>query len=225
VAALVTVGINVDSSTEAMSLAHANEGVYASVGVHPNEAMGWDDAASSIERALSEDCVVAVGESGLDYYRDQAPHARQAVAFRAHIALAKAFDKALVIHTRASVGAALDILEQEGPPPRMVWHCWSGDEDELRRALGMGSFVSFAGNLSFHNADRLRAVAALVPEDRLLIETDSPFLTPAPHRGKPNEPALVVHVGRALAELRNSSDADIARRTTANARRLFGLDR
>lgn len=223
---MVTVGIDVESSINAMELAHVHDDVFASVGVHPNDADHWDEAAaSSIVAMLGDERVVAVGESGLDYYRDEVPRKRQEVAFRASISLAKEFDKALVIHTRASVAAALDVVEEEGPPERLVWHCWSGEEDCLTRGLQMGSYVSFAGNVSFKNADRLRAVSSLVPNDRLLVETDSPFLSPVPHRGKPNEPARVAHVGDALAHVRGTTNEAIARCTTENARRLFSLDR
>lgn len=223
---MVTVGIDVESSVKAVELARNHEGVFASVGVHPNETDRWDEgAASAISSMLGIEGVVAVGESGLDYYRDEASREHQDAAFRASISLAKEFGKALVIHTRASVAAALEVVEEEGPPERLVWHCWSGDEDDLARALQLGSYVSFAGNISFKSADHLRAVAALVPDDRLLVETDSPFLSPVPHRGKPNEPARVAHVGDALAHVRGATNEALAHRTTSNARRLFSLGR
>lgn len=223
---MVTVGIDVDSSARALALAHLDDDVFASVGVHPNEADDWDEAsASRVAAMLSDERVVAVGESGLDYYREGAARDRQDAAFRAHISFAKELDKALVIHTRASVGAALDVVEKEGPPDRIVWHCWSGDGDDLTRALDMGSYVSFAGNVSFKNADRLKALASLVPEDRILVETDAPFLSPAPHRGTPNEPARVALVGDVVARVRGETAEAVARCTTGNARRLFSLHR
>lgn len=220
---MVTIGIDGDSNIRSVALA-AEHGIYASVGVHPNSATEWTDAeAAVLGSLLTEERVVAVGETGLDFYRDRAPRARQEAAFRDHIALAKDHEKALVIHTRESVSAALDILEAAGPPDRFVFHCWSGGPSELSRAVEMGALVSFAGNVSFKSADDLRTAAASVPDDRILIETDSPYLTPEPHRGKPNEPRNVELVGRAVAAARGSDPEEVAVRTTANARRLFGL--
>jgi TatD DNase family protein len=165
--------------------------------------------------------VRAVGETGLDFYRDWVEPDVQRRAFRDHIALAKRFDKALVIHTRDSIDGVLDELEAAGPPQRLVFHCWSGGDDALRRALALGSYVSFAGNVSFRSAEALRSAAAQVPPDRLLVETDSPYLAPVPHRGKPNEPALVTHVGEAVAAARGEEVETVARVTTANARTLL----
>ncbi len=225
VSTMVTIGIDVESSKRAVSIAQRNNGVYASVGVHPNDADQWEpQTALAIESALAEDCVIAVGESGLDFYRDAVSPEAQAAAFRDHIRLAKEFDKVLVIHTRESVAAALDVVDEEGPPGRILWHCWSGDEQQLNRALAMGSCISFAGNLSFKSARQLRDVAPLVPQDRLLVETDSPFLSPVPFRGKPNEPARVIHVGEAVAMARGTTTDAVARSTTDNALRLFDLD-
>lgn len=239
---VVTIGIDVESSRISASLAseyhfgtlttargetasgQSVEGVWAAVGVHPNDASDWDDdAAGEIEELLASDRVVAVGETGLDFYRDRAPRDVQTAAFKDHIRLAKRHDKALIIHTRDSVGGAVDVLEQENPPERLVFHCWSGDGDELRRALALGAYISFAGNVSFKGADNLRAMAEAVPDDRLLIETDAPFLTPVPHRGTSNEPSYVPLVGAAVAAARSVTAEAIADRTVANARALFGL--
>lgn len=220
---VVTIGIDVESSRISASLASGHP-VWAAVGVHPNDASDWDDdAAAEIEELLASDRVVAVGETGLDFYRDRAPRDVQTSAFKGHISLAKRHDKALIIHTRDSVGAAIDVLEQENPPERIVFHCWSGDGDELRRALALDAFISFAGNVSFKGADDLRAMAAAVPDDRLLIETDAPFLTPVPHRGKSNEPSYVPLVGAAVAAARSVTAEAVATQTGANARALFGL--
>ena len=224
VAGMLTVGIDVESSRRAAALAE-QEGVVAAVGVHPNSAGEFDDvAAGAVAELLAFEQVVAVGETGLDFYRDACPEELQFEAFTAHIRLAKAHHLALVIHTRASVGRTLDLLEDVGVPERLVFHCWSGNSDELNRALDVGAFVSFAGNISFPNAVPLREVAASVSDDRILVETDSPFLTPVPHRGKPNRPALVPHVGAVLAQARGTEVEDLAALTTANARRLFGLE-
>jgi TatD DNase family protein len=220
---ILTVGIDVESSEKERAIARAH-GLWAAVGVHPNSALEWgDDAAIAISAMLDDERVVAVGETGLDFYRDHAPQDRQRVAFRDHIALAKSRDKCLVIHTRESTEAALDELEGAGPPPRVIFHCWSGAEGELERAVAMGAYVSFAGNSTFKNAPKLRAAAALVPDDRLLVETDAPFLAPVPHRGRSNRPAYVTFTGTVLAEVRGRNAEDLAALTTANAQRAFDL--
>jgi TatD DNase family protein len=221
---MVAIGIEVASSERALDIAREHEGVHSSAGVHPNDASSWnEDAKGRIDELLAHDEVVAVGETGLDFYRDYTPHDVQRAAFRDHIELAKGHRMPLVIHTRASTKAAIEELEAVDPPERLIFHCWSGNADELKRALELGAHVSFAGNISFRTAGDLRDVALLVPEDRLLVETDSPFLAPVPHRGKPNEPGFVAAVGRAVAEARDQDEAEIARATTANARRIFGL--
>lgn len=223
VLSMLSAGIDVESSTRAAEIA-SREGVYASAGVHPNSADDWSDAASSaIEDLLHVESVVAVGESGLDFYRDAVPPSAQRNAFAAHIDLAKTNDKALVIHTRDSVGDALAMLEEAGPPPRVVFHCWSGDEHHLKRALALDAYISFAGNVAFPKSESLRAAAAMVPQERVLVETDSPFLTPPPHRGKSNEPRNVAFVGAAVAQARDVSIHLLAEQTTQNARRLFAI--
>jgi TatD DNase family protein len=214
----------VDEDTSRRALALAGNGVAAAAGIHPNSCAGWEEAwMAPIEELLADERVAATGETGLDFYRDAAPTERQRASFAAHIALARTHDVALVIHTRASVDAALEMLESLGPPPRLVFHCWSGDGAQMRRALALGAFVSFAGNVTFRSASVLREVAAQVPEDRLLVETDSPYLAPVPHRGEPNEPAHVALVGCAVAEARGVRAEDVARTTSANARRMLAL--
>lgn len=198
------------------------EGVVASAGVHPNSADRWTpQAATVIEELLSLPSVRAVGETGLDFYRDRVPPEMQHDAFRDHVELAKRFDKALIIHTRSSIEAVLEDLEAASPPPRLVFHCWSGGDDALHRALSLGAFISFAGNVSFKSAGNLRQAAARVPADRLLVETDSPYLAPVPNRGRPNEPAYVRFVGEAVAAARGEDADEVAERTTNNARALF----
>ena len=220
---IVTIGIDVGSSRLAIEIARDND-VFASVGVHPNSSTEWDeDAKRVIEDLASDERVVAIGESGLDFYRDHAPHDVQRAAFRDHIELAKRHDKALVIHTRDSTSAALDELSDAGPPRRLIFHCWSGNRDEIERALDLNAYVSFAGNVSFASAEDLRNAARAVPDDRLLIETDSPFLTPVPHRGRPNSPANVIHVGAALADARGTDVETIAASTSTTARAVFGI--
>ncbi|MGH2776012.1 MAG: TatD family hydrolase [Actinomycetota bacterium] len=223
---VVTIGIEVASSERALAIAREHEGVFSSAGVHPNDATAWnDEAGERVDELLEHDEVVAVGETGLDFYRDYTPHDVQHAAFRDHIELAKRHGKPLVIHTRESTTAAIEELESVDPPKRLIFHCWSGTTDELERALELGAHVSFAGNVSFKSAEDLRGAVRLVPDDRLLVETDSPFLAPVPHRGKPNEPSFVEAVGRAVAGARGDGEGDVARLTTANARRIFGLAR
>lgn len=220
---MLTVGIDLASSRQAIQLAQ-DPRVYAAVGLHPNSADEWDGPmAEAIEEMVRAPEVVAVGETGLDFYRDYARPANQDRAFRDHIELAKRHDKAMVIHTRDSMDAALEVIASQGAPDRFVFHCWSGDEVQLERALELGAYISFAGNVSFRSAGNLRDAATQVPAGRLLVETDSPYLTPEPHRGRPNEPGHVPLVGEAVAAARGEDAASVARLTAANARRFFGL--
>ena len=218
---MLTVGIDIPSSRRSVEIASAF-GIKAAVGVHPNSSTEWDDAAETdLRELLSSDVVGAVGETGLDFYRDYAPAETQRYAFVAHIELARSFDKALVIHTRDSMSEALDVLVDVGPPERLVFHCWSGDDAQLKRALDIGAHISFAGNVSFKSATNLRTSAAAVPDERLLVETDSPYLSPEPHRGKPNEPRQVSFVGLAVAEARDVHVKALAELTNRNATALF----
>lgn len=222
VTGMVIPGVDVASSLRALALA-VEYGLWAAAGVHPSESKYFDDAwAAAVDDLLEHERVAAVGETGLDFHWDSSFVAQQKRAFAAHIRLARKHDKALVIHTRASVDAALDMLEEHGPAGA-VFHCWSGDQAQLRRALDLDAYISFAGNVTFKNAGALRDVVALVPEDRLLVETDSPYLAPVPHRGRPNEPAHVTIVGAAVAQLLGMAEQDLAQLTSDNARVLFGL--
>ncbi|MEA2434873.1 MAG: TatD DNase family protein [Actinomycetota bacterium] len=220
---MTTIGIDVESSRRSLEIA-IEHSIFASVGLHPNDA---EDLSSEVESQLREmvaaDRVVAVGESGLDFYRDSATPEAQYRAFDLHIQLAKEHDKALVIHTRDSIDEAIAHLRQVGAPQRFVFHCWSGDEDQLRAALELDAYVSFAGNVSFKSAENLRVAARLVPADRILVETDSPYLSPVPERGKPNEPARVALVGAAVAGARGVDDRVLAASTSENARKFFAL--
>ncbi|CAN5785446.1 TatD family hydrolase [soil metagenome] len=223
VGGMLTVGIDVPSSRASVSLAE-RFGLWAAVGLHPNSA---DDFSPEVEGALDElltrERVVAVGESGLDFYRAGASALNQRRAFSSHVSLAKSHGAALVIHTRESLAEALDQLALEGPPQRVVFHCWSGGAAELERALELGAFISFAGNVSFKNAGDLRAVGKLVPAERLLIETDSPFLAPSPKRGRPNRPEYLPLVGEALAAARGEDVESLMTATEKNAHRLLGV--
>lgn len=221
---MLVAATDLETSGSALSLT-TTHGVYAAVGIHPNESSSWNtEAAELLEDHLRHRAVVAVGETGLDFYRDDAPADVQRDAFGAQIELARRFDKALVVHTRDSVDDALDTLERAGPPDRVVFHCWSGGLRQMERALELRAYISFAGNVSFRSAADLRGLAALVPDDRLVVETDAPYLTPDPHRGRPNEPALVALVGAVVAGVRGVTSDRLAQTTTTNARRLFGLE-
>ena len=216
-------GVDLASSLSAIEIA-INHRVWAAVGIHPSEAARWEESwMPAIEELLAHPRVVALGETGLDFYHDHAPRELQRQNFAAHIELARKHLKALIIHTRESAEVAMDMLEEHGMPERVVFHCWSGDATELERAVAIGAFVSFAGNVSFKNADALRAAVAIVPSDRLMVETDSPYLTPVPHRGHPNEPAYVTLVGAAVADARGETVEEVAATTAANARHTFGL--
>jgi len=225
VGAIVTVGTDMASSTQAVATAHRFDGVWASVGVHPNDAMeATPPVLEVIEKLANEPDVVAIGEPGFDRYRDHTTPARQEASFRAHIELAKQHDRTLVVHCRDAWEDLVGVLDDEGAPERVLMHCFSGGPDEVARCVDAGWFVSFAGNVTFRNAGDLREAAALVPAELLLTETDSPFLTPHPHRGRPNDPSYVPHTLRALAELRGCAEQELADTVEANLRRAFALD-
>ena len=217
---MITIGTTLDDSASAIALAAELEGVWATVGLHPHEAT---DGLDGLESLLSEPNVVAVGECGLDYHYDHSPRDVQRDVFARQIALAHRHDLALVIHTRNAWDDTFALLEGNGVPPRTVFHCFSGGTQEARRALDVGAYLSFSGIVTFPKADDVRAAAALCPTDRLLVETDSPYLTPVPHRGTPNRPALVTLVGEAIGNLKGASAAEMARLTWANADRAYGL--
>ena len=217
---LVTVGTDLASSKLAIDIASRHDGVWATAGVHPHDAK---DGLEGIEELLGASNVVGVGECGLDYYYEHSPRDVQRDAFAAQIALAKAHDLTLVIHTRDAWPDTFDILDVEGAAERTVFHCFTGGPDEARRALDLGAVLSFSGIISFNNAGELREAAALCPLDRITVETDSPYLAPVPDRGKRNRPAYLPHVGAALADARGVAAAVVEDATTANAERLFIL--
>lgn len=224
VATMITVGTDMASSTQAVRTAARFDGVWAAVGVHPNDAMeATPHVLDVIERLAQEDNVVAVGETGLDYYRDYTTPAQQEAAFRAHIQIARAHDRALVIHCRDAWEDCLDILVDEGAPDRVVMHCFSGDLEVTKRCAEAGWYLSFAGNVTFRNAEDLREAAAAAPLELLLTETDSPFLTPHPHRGKPNDPSYVPYTLRTLAEVQGRDLAEVEAAVEANTQRAFAL--
>jgi TatD DNase family protein len=217
---LITVGTDAEHSRQAIEVASRHRAVWATVGVHPHDAV---DGVDAIVPLLDQPKVVAVGECGLDYHYDHSPRPVQRDAFAAQIALAVDRDLALVIHTRDAWPDTFDLLATEGVPERTVLHCFTGGPDEARRALDLGIRLSFSGIVTFKNADDLRAAAALCPLDRLLVETDSPYLAPVPHRGRPNQPALVPLVGAAVAAVKDLDVGDVARASWATAEALYRL--
>jgi TatD DNase family protein len=220
---MVCVGTDLATSRAAIDLARAHADVHATVGLHPHEARHraeqWDDLV-----ALAADpAVVAIGEAGFDLHYLHSPFEDQEAAFRAQIRLAHETDRALVIHSREAWDHTFRVLRDEGVPPRTVFHCFTGGPAEARRALDLGAHLSFSGIVTFKGASDLRAAAALVPRDRVLVETDAPYLAPVPHRGRPNEPALVALVGAAVAAARGEDVAEVAAATRATTAAVFGL--
>ena len=222
VARLITVGCDVAQSADYIDAARRHPGVvWATAGVHPHDAR---HGLGGLEALLAESEVVAVGECGLDFHYDHSPRDVQREVFAAQIRLAHAHDLALVIHTREAWPATFEILEAEGVPERTVFHCFSGGPDEARRCLDLGAVLSFSGIVTFPSATDLHAAATLCPLDRLLVETDSPYLAPVPHRGERNRPAWVPVVGAAIAALQGVDPADVAEATWGTAERIYRLD-
>lgn len=223
---MITIGASgpFEANREAIDIAARHASVFATVGVHPHEASSVTDAVlDEIERLAAHPCVVGIGETGLDYHYDNSPRPAQRAAFRRFARLAARLDLPLSIHLRDADADAAAILADEGTEAGGVIHCFSSDARAAETFVGLGLHISFSGILTFKTADALREAAAVVPADRILIETDSPFLAPVPHRGRRNEPALVVHTAVALAEARGESLATVARTTSDNAARLFRL--
>ncbi|MDP9183373.1 MAG: TatD family hydrolase [Actinomycetota bacterium] len=223
---VVQVGIDVDSSRLSASLASTHDDIWATVALHPNEAGrggATSEALSEIASLARDPAVVAVGETGLDHFRTGPDgHRMQEESFRAHIQIAKDVGKALVIHDRDAHADVLRVLREEGAPERVVFHCYSGDEAMARECATHGYYLSFAGPVTFKPNDDLRAAAKVCPEDRLLVETDAPFLTPMPFRGRPNSPYLVPLTVRALAAVREQDLDELCTSIAANGRRAFG---
>jgi TatD DNase family protein len=222
---LVDVGIDLDSSRRAAANAARLAPVSATAGVHPHDAVTLDDRVLGELRALlADERVVAAGETGLDYYRDHSPRDVQRAAFAAHVRLARELDKALVVHCREAFADVLAVLDGEGAPRRVVFHCFTGDERAAARVVEAGWYVSFAGTVTFRNAPEQRAACAVVPLDQMVLETDSPFLSPHPYRGRPNRPGRVAVTAQTVAELHRVPVERVAEATTATAVQAFGLD-
>jgi TatD DNase family protein len=221
---MLTIGTEVESSRAAIALAERRPDVWAAVGVHPHDAGDVDDAAlNEIERLAGEPRVVAIGEIGLDYFRDLSPRPAQADVFRRLLALARRVGKPVLIHCRDAHADVLGILGEERLPRGGIMHCFSGDVEIARRCLDLGLTISLAGPVTYPNARALPAVARFVPVDRLVVETDCPFLPPQGYRGQRNEPAYLALTAARVAELRGEALPDLAARLTANACALFGV--
>jgi len=221
VARLITVGTDAEQSRLALDVAAAHDGVWATVGLHPHEA---SRGVATVEPLLQgQPKLVAIGECGLDYHYNFSPPHQQREAFAAQVALANQHHLALVVHTREAWDDTFDILSAVGVPARTVIHCFTGGPGEARRALDLGAWLSFSGIVTFPKALEVREAAALCPIDRLLVETDSPYLAPVPYRGRANAPRLVPLVGAAVAAAKGLGTSDVEAATWAGAERFFGL--
>jgi TatD DNase family protein len=222
---VVDIGMGLEESREAAGRAASDPRIYASVGIHPNDVSEFETDPDATMAALSALAVlprvVAVGETGLDNYRDRSSPEVQEASFRSHIALAKNVDKTLVIHCRDAHREVLDVLDAEGAPPRVVMHCFSGDVAYARECSSRGYFCSFAGNLTYKRNEDLREASRVVPDELLLVETDAPYLAPEPFRGRSNVPRLVEHTTRALADARSMSYSAVLHMLQENTFRAF----
>lgn len=220
---VVTIGTTLDSCRAMLGLAEGEDGVFVSLGLHPHEAGTVGKAeVDELATLIGHPKAVAVGETGLDHFRDYAPHDRQLELFRAQTDLAAAADKPIVVHTRAAEHETLAVLTELPENARVVLHCFSSLQ-LLGPALERGWFVSFAGNVTYPKATELRTAATRVPRDRILAETDSPYLSPQAVRGRPNEPANVIHTLAVLADARGEAPEELERAIDANATAAFGL--
>ncbi|NJC69411.1 TatD family hydrolase [Planosporangium thailandense] len=223
---LVQVGVDVDSSRWGVEVAHTHSAVVAIVALHPNEApllADLDGALREIEALAADPRVRGIGETGLDTFRTgSGGRAAQEASFRAHIAIAKRYGKPLVIHDRDAHADVLRVLDSEGAPETVVLHCFSGDVEFARECVRRGYVLSFAGTVTFGNAGNLREAATVTPTDQLLVETDAPYLTPTPHRGRPNASYLIPLTVRALAEVKNVDLDELCAAISATGDRIFG---
>jgi TatD DNase family protein len=232
---VVMVGTDEASSRRASAVAmeHGGHGapameLWATVGLHPHDAsVGTEEISRYLGElsasGLSASRVVAVGECGLDYHYDYSPRDDQRKAFADQVALAHKHGLALVIHTREAWDDTFAVLDSEASPSRVVFHCFTGGPEEAQGCLDRGAYLSFSGIVTFTSAGDIQAAATLCPLDRLMVETDSPFLTPVPHRGRPNEPSYVPLVGSRIAELKGLDVAEVAQATTTNAAVVFNI--
>ena len=222
VARLLTVGTDAERSAEAVAVAREHPGVvWATAGVHPHDArLGGLEVVTALQ---DDPVVVAVGECGLDYHYDHSPRDVQQAVFAAQVDLANRLGRPLVVHTREAWDDTFAVLHDVGVPERLVFHCFTGGADEAARCLEVGAVLSFSGIVTFRNADDVRAAVTLCPLDRLLVETDAPYLAPVPMRGRRNEPAFVVHTAAAVAALKQVGMDDLAAITWSTTNRFYGL--
>jgi TatD DNase family protein len=225
---LVQIGIDVPSSQWAARVAAEHHAVWATVALHPNQAprlpgAALETALGQIDALAALDVVRGIGETGLDYFRTgEDGWAAQQESFRRHIDIAKRHQKTLVIHDRDAHDDVLRILRSEGPPERVVFHCFSGDAEMAKACTESGYVMSFAGNVTFRNNQYLRDALALAPVDQILVETDAPFLAPLPHRGRPNAPYLIPLTLRAMAQVKGMDEENLGTAVAATAARMFG---
>ena len=222
---ILTVGIDLPSSIRALQLAREFEFIFSSIGYHPHNAENFDtNTLEELGRMASESKIVAWGEIGLDFYRHRSRPEKQIEAFEQQLDMAAALDLPVIIHNREADQKVLEVLRKRGNRPgRGVIHCFSGTYDLAMVFIQMGFYISIPGTVTFKNAFNVQEVAAKIPPDRLLIETDAPFLAPVPQRGKRNEPLFVTHTAQKIADLRNIDVQDVARQTSENTKRLFRL--
>ncbi len=223
VVGFVCVGTDLESSRLAVGLAARHADVRATVGLHPHDASRLEAEWPALVSLAGAPEVAGVGEAGFDLYYRHSSVEEQEAAFRAHVRLAHELDTTLVIHTRDAWAETFAVLDDERAPRRTVFHCFTGGAREAERALALGASLSFSGIVSFKHADDVRAAARVTPLDRALVETDSPYLAPVPHRGKENRPAWVPAVGAALADAMGVPQADLAAATARNAATLFAF--
>jgi TatD DNase family protein len=217
---MVTVGCDRETSLAAIEVAARFDGVHATVGLHPHDASNGVDTIIDL---LETPGIVAIGEAGLDYFYEHSERDVQKIAFAAQIQLAHERKLPLVIHARDAWDDTFDILRAEGTPAGTIFHCFTGGPAEAQACLDLGAALSFSGIVTFKGAPEVQEAARMCPLDRMLVETDSPYLAPLPHRGRPNHPAWVAHVGQFIADLRDVPAAAIADATTANARAIFAI--
>jgi TatD DNase family protein len=225
VALIVTVGIDLEDVKRALEIADRFDHVFACVGFHPHNAKDVSDKnLREMENLAAHPKVKGYGEIGLDFFRNRSPHDRQRAVFADQLTLGKSLDKPVVIHLRDAYPEGLEMLERAAPfPAGGVIHCFSGTKDDATRALELGFHISIPGTVTYKKNEGLREIVRSLPLERLLLETDCPFLAPEPLRGKDNEPAYIIHTARKVAEARGESLEQVARITTANACRVFGL--
>lgn len=217
---MVAPGVDAESSRASLALAGEFPGrVLPTAGLHPHEAASWPEQREAIEEMAPG--VAAIGETGLDFYRDLSPRDQQEASFRGHIELALSQSKPIIVHCRDAFARIHDIIDETGVGGQTVLHSWTGGTRWTKRFLDLGVTFSFSGPLAFETGETIRFGAALVPPDRAVVETDTPYLAPPPHRGEQNEPAWVVFVGRALADVWGTPVEEVAAVTSANAARIF----